>query len=91
MCIRDRGMSDAFDMMALETVNNPYLSGDTSLTCSSETAAKIDDEVLSIIKSAHAKAARILQDNQEKLHLLAKHLLEKETISGEEFMELLNG
>ncbi|PWL44127.1 MAG: cell division protein FtsH [Bacillota bacterium] len=85
------GMSDAFDMMALETVNNPYLSGDTSLTCSSETAAKIDDEVLSIIKSAHAKAARILQDNQEKLHLLAKHLLEKETISGEEFMELLNG
>ncbi len=85
------GMSDAFDMMALETVDNPYLSGDTSLTCSSETAAKIDDEVLSIIKSAHAKAARILQDNQEKLHLLAKHLLEKETISGEEFMELLNG
>ena len=85
------GMSDDFDMMALETVTNQYLGGDASLTCSPETSTKIDQEVLSIIKSAHKKAMNILKDNEEKLHELSKFLLEKETITGEEFMEILNG
>lgn len=83
------GMSKSFDMMALETVNNPYLGGDTSISCSSETAAKIDVEVLEIIKQAHEKAAGILKDNMDKLHELARYLYEKETISGEEFKEIL--
>lgn len=83
------GMSKNFDMMALETVNNPYLGGDASLSCSSETAAKIDDEVLAIIKNAHEKAIGILNENIEKLHELARYLLEKETITGKEFMEIL--
>jgi cell division protease FtsH len=77
-------------MMALETVSNPYLSADTSLSCSSETSGKIDEEVLEIIKSAHQKAAEILNQNVEKLHELAAYLLEKETITGEEFMDILN-
>jgi cell division protease FtsH len=77
-------------MTALETINNPYLNGDASLTCSAETASKIDGEVIAVIKKAHAKAINILQDNQDKLHELAHHLLEKETISGEEFLEILN-
>ena len=85
------GMSDDFDMMALETVTNQYLGGDASLTCSPETSTKIDQEVLSIIKSAHEKAMNILKENEEKLHELSKFLLEKETITGEEFMEILNG
>ena len=85
------GMSDDFDMMALETVTNQYLGGDASLTCSPETSTKIDQEVLSIIKSAHKKAMNILKENEEKLHELSKFLLEKETITGEEFMEILNG
>lgn len=84
------GMSEDFDMMALETVNNQYLGGDASLTCSPETSTKIDEEVLSIIKSAHEKAMNILKENEEKLHELSKFLLEKETITGEEFMEILN-
>lgn len=84
------GMSEEFDMMALETVNNPYLGGESSLACSSNTSSKIDDEVLKIIKSAHDKAIQILKDNEEKLHELASYLLEKETITGEEFMEILN-
>ncbi|WP_026184129.1 ATP-dependent zinc metalloprotease FtsH [Desulfitobacterium hafniense] len=84
------GMSKNFDMMALETVNNPYLGGDTSLMCSPETAARIDEEILSIIKSAHKKAFEILKDNIEKLHELARYLLEKETITGEEFMAVLS-
>ena len=84
------GMSEDFDMMALETVNNQYLGGDASLTCSPETSTKIDEEVLSIIKSAHQKAMNILKENEEKLHELSKFLLEKETITGEEFMEILN-
>lgn len=84
------GMSKSFDMMALETVNNPYLGGDTSLLCSSETAAKIDQEVLAIIKNAHEKAIEILKGNQEKLHELAHYLFEKETITGEEFMEIIS-
>ncbi len=83
------GMSDKFDMVALETVNNQYLGGDTSLACSPETATLIDDEVKNIIKSAHEKAIRILSENSNKLHELAHYLLEKETITGEEFMAIL--
>ena len=85
------GMSKEFDMMGLETLNNPYLGADTSLSCSAETSAKIDGEVLSIIKEAHEKALRILEENKEKLHELAAFLLEKETITGVEFMEILTG
>ncbi|MBP1760463.1 MAG: ATP-dependent metallopeptidase FtsH/Yme1/Tma family protein [Firmicutes bacterium] len=84
------GMSENFDMTALETINNPYLSGDATMTCSSETAAKVDAEVVAIIKKAHDKAISILKENQEKMHELAQYLLDKETISGEEFMEILN-
>ncbi|SFL06474.1 cell division protease FtsH [Paenibacillus sp. 1_12] len=84
------GMSEAFDMMALETVNNPYLGGDTSLLVSIETASKIDEEVLKIIKTSHKTALRILEENKEKLHEITKYLMEKETISGEEFMGILN-
>ena len=83
------GMSSAFDMIALETVNNQYLGGDTSLACSPETAAKIDEEVNAIVRTAHSKAVSILTDNIEKLHELARYLLEKETITGEEFMSIL--
>ncbi|SEK25533.1 cell division protease FtsH [Ruminococcus sp. YRD2003] len=85
------GMSDSFDMIALETVTNQYLGGDTALACSPETAARIDDEVNSIVRSSHEKAVQILRDNINKLHELAHFLLEKETITGEEFMEILNG
>lgn len=85
------GMSKEFDMMGLETLNNPYLGADTSLSCSAETSAKIDGEVLSIIKAAHDKALRILEENKDKLHELAAFLLEKETITGVEFMEILTG
>lgn len=84
------GMSGSFDMIALETVNNPYLGSDTSLACSPETAAKIDDEVNKIVKTQHEKAVRILSENIDKLHELARYLLEKETITGEEFMDILN-
>ena len=84
------GMSENFGMMALETVNNAYLGGDTSLQCSNDTAAKIDDEVISLIKKAHDEAYQILSENKMKLHELAKYLYEKETITGEEFMEILN-
>ena len=83
------GMSDEFDMMALETVNNPYLGGDTSLTCSADTASKVDAEVLKIIREAHNLARTILEENKEKLHELAKYLYERETITGEEFMYIL--
>ena len=85
------GMTEEFDMMATEIVSNMYLGGDTSLQCSAETAGKIDAKVLEIIKEAHAKARAILSDNREKLDELANFLLEKETITGEEFMALLNG
>lgn len=84
------GMSEEFGMMALESVNNPYLGGESSLACSSETSSKIDVEVLKIIKSAHDKATNILKENEDKLHELAAYLLEKETITGEEFMVILN-
>ena len=83
------GMSDVFGMMALETTTNVYLGGDSSLTVSDETATKIDNEVLRIIKECHEKARQILEENREKLDDLTKHLLEKETITGEEFMALM--
>lgn len=83
------GMSKNFDMMALETVSNQYLGGESSLICSPETASKIDNEVLGIIKRAHEKAINILKDNIEKLHELAQYLIEKETITGDEFMAIL--
>ena len=83
------GMSRKFDMVALETVTNQYLSGDTTLACSAETAAQIDEEVIATVKAAHEKAIKILQDNMDVLHRLAHHLLEKETITGDEFMEIL--
>ena len=84
------GMSSKFDMIALETVNNRYLGGDASLVCSPETAAKIDDEVNSIVRNAHTKAVQILTDNIGKLHEIARFLLERETITGEEFMAILH-
>ena len=84
------GMSEDFDMVALETVSNQYLGGDTSLACSAETAAKIDDKVFALVKAAHKKAYQIISENEGKLHELASYLLEKETITGEEFMNILN-
>lgn len=83
------GMSDEFGMVALETVNNPYLSSDTSLSCSAKTAARVDDVVLSIVKKAHEKAKNIIIENEAKMHELAEYLIEKETITGEEFMKIL--
>ena len=84
------GMTEEFDMMATEVVTNQYLGGDTSLACSQETAGRIDAKVLSIIKEAHEKARQILSENRDKLDVLANFLLEKETITGEEFMALLH-
>src|SRR5690554_4729002 len=84
------GMSDKYGMMALETVNNAYLGGDTSLACSDETAADIDKEVHRIINEAHDKARQIIRDNLDKMHETTGFLLEKETITGEEFMQILN-
>jgi cell division protease FtsH len=84
------GMSSSFDMTALETVNNRYLGGDASLICSAETAARVDEEVCGIIKGAHEKALKILSDNRDKLHELAAFLLERETITGEEFRAILD-
>lgn len=84
------GMSDEFGMTALETVNNQYLGGDTSLACSNETATKIDEATITLIKKAHDEAYQILEDNKMKLHELAKFLYERETITGEEFMYILN-
>ena len=83
------GMSDTFGMMALETVNNQYLGGDTSLACSAETAAKVDEEVVKLIRKAHDEAKELLKNNMSKLHELAKYLYDHETITGEEFMEIL--
>ena len=84
------GMSDEFGMTALGTVNNQYLGGDTSLACSNETATKIDEATIALIKKAHDEAYQILEDNKMKLHELAKFLYERETITGEEFMYILN-
>lgn len=85
------GMSKDFDMVAMETVNNQYLGGDTSLLCSAETQAEIDKQVVELVKTQHEKAAMILMDNRAKLDELAEFLYEKETITGEEFMQILNG
>lgn len=84
------GMSDEFDMVAMETVTNQYLGGDTSLACSAETQAKIDKKVSDLIRTEHEKAKKILNDNMEKLEEISKYLYEKETITGEEFMKILN-
>ena len=84
------GMSDEFDMVALETVTNQYLGGDASLACSADTQAQIDRKVVELVKKQHEKAAKILKDNRAKLDELAKYLYDKETITGEEFMSILN-
>ena len=84
------GMSKHFDMVALETLNGQYLGGDASLACSQDTAALIDQEVNETIREAHEKALSILRDNRQKLDELAAFLLERETITGEEFMKILN-
>ena len=84
------GMSDEFDMVALETVNNQYLGSDTSLACSAQTQCEIDQKVVELVKAQHAKAVQILTDNRAKLDELAQYLYQKETITGDEFMEILN-
>ena len=84
------GMSDEFGMVALETVTNQYLGGDASLACSAETQTKIDQQVVALVQKQHDKAVKILMDNREKLDQLATYLYEKETITGEEFMRILN-
>ena len=84
------GMSEDFDMVALETVTNQYLGGDASLACSADTQTEIDRQAVALVKKQHAKAARILTENREKLDGIARYLYEKETITGEEFMEILN-
>ncbi len=88
--ITQYGMSDDFDMVALETVTNQYLGGDTSLVCSSELQSKVDYKVIELVKEQHEKAKRILEENRTKLDELAQFLYEKETISGDEFMNILN-
>ena len=88
--ITQYGMSDNFDMVALQTKNNAYLGGDMSISCSEDTLKAIDDEVVALVKAQHQKAYRILEDNIMKLHEIVKYLYEKETITGEEFMSILN-
>ena len=88
--ITQYGMSKDFDMVAFATVTNQYLGGDASLTCSAQTQAEVDRQVVELVKGQHEKAAQILKDNREKLDELAEYLYEKETITGEEFMEILN-
>ncbi len=85
------GMSENFDMVAMETVNNQYLGGDTSLACSAETQTMIDEQVVALVKKQHEKASQILRENREKLDELSAYLYEHETITGEEFMRILNG
>lgn len=85
------GMSEEFDMVALETVNNQYLGGDSSLACAPDTQKEIDRKVVELVKKQHEKARKILENNREKLNELARFLYEKETITGEEFMEILTG
>ena len=85
------GMSKDFDMVDLETVSNKYLGGDTSLAAAESTAAKIDEQVVELVKKQHEKAASILLENREKLEEIARFLYEKETITGDEFMQILNG
>ena len=83
-------MSDDFDMVALETVSNQYLGGDASLACSADTQNEIDRKVVELVKRQHEKASKLLADNRAKLDELAKYLYEKETITGEEFMSILD-
>ena len=83
-------MDEHFDMVAMETVTNQYLGGDTSLACSAETQTQIDRQVVQLVKTQHEKARQILTENREKLDELAQYLYEKETITGEEFMKILN-
>ena len=84
------GMSETFDMVALETVTNQYLGGDTSLACAPDTAKLIDEEVIRIVREQHQKALQILKENEGKLHEIAEYLLDKETITGEEFMDIFH-
>jgi cell division protease FtsH len=84
------GMSDEFGMVALETLQNQYLGGDTSLACSEQTAGRIDQLVISVVQEAHDRAKQILEENLGKLHEISKFLYERETITGDEFMEILN-
>ena len=84
------GMSEEFDMVALETVTNQYLGGDASLACSAETQTKVDELVVQLVKKQHEKARQMLLDNRDKLQELALYLYEKETITGDEFMTILN-
>jgi cell division protease FtsH len=84
------GMNDEIGMVALETISNQYLGGDTSLACSDETAAQVDQKVIALVNSQYKRAEKLLADNMEKLHELSKHLYEKETITGDEFMKILN-
>ena len=83
------GMSKDFDMVALETVQNQYLGGDTSLACSAETAAEIDRQVVELVRRQHEKATKLLEEHRAKLDEISRYLYEKETITGEEFMEIL--
>jgi len=84
-------MSDEFDMVAMETVQNQYLGGDASLTCSPDTQKEIDRKVVELVRAQHEKAKKLLEDNRKKLDELAEFLYEKETITGEEFMAILTG
>ena len=84
------GMSEEFDMVAMETVENQYLGGDTSLCCSADTQKEIDHKVVELVRAQHEKAKKLLVDNKRLLDILAMHLYEKETITGDEFMEILN-
>ena len=88
--ITQYGMSSEFGMVALETVNNQYLGGDSSLACSPDTQTKIDQQVVSLVEQQHQKAIRILTENKHKMDELAQYLYEKETITGDEFMDILN-
>jgi cell division protease FtsH len=88
--ITQYGMSDDFDMVAMETVSNQYLGGDTSLACSAETQSRIDELVVQLVRKQHEKAKVILQENKRKLDELAQYLYEKEMITGDEFMKILN-
>ena len=83
------GMSEEFDMVALETVNNRYLGGDASLACAADTQKEIDRKVIELVKKQHEKAKRILSEHRKKLDELAQYLYEKETVTGEEFMRIL--
>ena len=84
------GMSEEFDMVAMETVENQYLGGDTSLCCYADTQKEIDHKVVELVRAQHEKAKKLLVDNKRLLDILAMHLYEKETITGDEFMEILN-